>query len=624
MEERKNKNKKITALSIFITSILILFISISYAFMDDGVRGTKRQVITTGSLQLDLKEEKNITLANAMPMYDEVGMIGEPFEFTLQNKTSGNINYKLKLKNVTEGSKKLSTSIVKYGLTKDGVVTKDFLSKLKKNVLDSGTIEENQTINYSLRLWIDSNVEDEAQIKDKSLSYKIEVEVSQEIQYTNPAVVSDVFNKDVNLGEICKTYDDGTDTFLVGECSRNYVWYSGKLWRVVLKNNETGTVKMITDNAITVIAYNPLKQPNFENSYVDQWLSQEFLPTLHNYEDYLVVDSVWDTTLDGAKVPAKPNKETTVDRTVGLLNSYEYYTTYGKAGGQVSYMTGYLNNNSYWWLLNPYNDSYGRGTYQSGSLDYYTPAYERGIRPSVNFKSNIHIASGSGTQSDPYRLEGDSQETINGTTSLSTRYSGEYITFNNELYRIVGIEEGKTKIIAVDKPEELANIRFHNANSGTYFERADIKTDLETYYQNSIVEPYKSMIEPNQTWYLGKGGYGMSYKDSICTTVDINMSTSTCSKTTSTTTANVALPRIGEMFTSQITRGARSYFWMLNPSSNGTRIESINSTDNMVADYASKERTARPSMYLKQNVVISKTNTGDGTYEHPYDIELGE
>jgi len=28
-------------------------------------------------------------------------------------------------------------------------------------------------------------------------------------------------------------------------------------------------------------------------------------------------------------------------------------------------------------------------------------------------------------------------------------------------------------------------------------------------------------------------------------------------------------------------------------------------------------------MYLKSNIRIASSNTGDGTYEHPYDIELG-
>jgi len=29
-------------------------------------------------------------------------------------------------------------------------------------------------------------------------------------------------------------------------------------------------------------------------------------------------------------------------------------------------------------------------------------------------------------------------------------------------------------------------------------------------------------------------------------------------------------------------------------------------------------------MYLKSNIRIASSNTGDGTYEKPYDIELGE
>ena len=80
---------------------------------------------------------------------------------------------------------------------------------------------------------------------------------------------------------------------------------------------------MVTDNAITSIVYTAEGTSAFENSYADQWLNQEFLPTLHDYEDYLVVDSIWDATEDGSDTPSRPNGTTTVTRTVGLVNSYE-------------------------------------------------------------------------------------------------------------------------------------------------------------------------------------------------------------------------------------------------------------------------------------------------------------
>ena len=50
-------------------------------------------------------------------------------------------------------------------------------------ILDTGIIKGKQMIEYEYRMWLDSSIEDETLIKNKSLSYKIEVSVSQTDQY---------------------------------------------------------------------------------------------------------------------------------------------------------------------------------------------------------------------------------------------------------------------------------------------------------------------------------------------------------------------------------------------------------------------------------------------------------
>jgi len=415
----KNKRHQVAKISVFITSIFVIFLSITYPFINMTITGTKRQVITSGNLQIELEEDNSITLANAMPMYDEAGMIQDAFNFRLVNKTSEDTNYIVKLVDITDASKeKLDTSIVKYGLTKDGANTINLLSTLRDGKIDSDRISGNTTISYSLRLWIDSEVADNTQINGKSLSYRIDVEIQQD-GYMEKSVVFDTAA--ANLGENCSTHNDGTDTFLVGQCSKNYVWYSGKLWRVVLKNNETGAVKMVTDNNMTTIAYNEENNTAFENSYMDQWLTQEFLPTLHDADQYLVTNSVWNVTLNDSSTPARPNGTTTVTRTVGLLSSYEYYTTYNNSDGLATYLTGYLNNGKYWRLATPNNASNVWIALDYGLLITHSPTFAIGARPSVNLKSNIQIASGDGTESNPYRLQGDGKEATNGVTLLNTR-----------------------------------------------------------------------------------------------------------------------------------------------------------------------------------------------------------
>ncbi len=181
MSESKKKIQ-VAKISIFITSIFVIFLSVTYAFINLTLAGTRRQVITVGDLKLYLQEDKELTLSDAFPMYDEVGLIQDSYDFRLVNESKKDVEYILQLEDVTKTENKLATNIVKYGLTKDNATPKvNYLSAVETNdlIIDEGTIFKNTTIHYSLRLWIDSEVTDNNQIKNKSLSYRIHVETGQ-------------------------------------------------------------------------------------------------------------------------------------------------------------------------------------------------------------------------------------------------------------------------------------------------------------------------------------------------------------------------------------------------------------------------------------------------------------
>ena len=224
----------------------------------------------------------------------------------------------------------------------------------------------------------------------------------------------------------CKTKveEDGI-TYISGtkDCINfNYVWYSGKLWRIT-SINSNGTMKMITDDVITLISYNPQGDTNFYDiskkddttytgSYMYQWLNEDFLDTLYNHENIIVEDSTWNITNSNASslddVNTKLPETTLINNStigkntpVGLLNSYEYYLSYKNASSQ-SYSYGYLNIGYYWWLLNSYSSS--TIWYSNGGGSSYAPLYNYGVRPVVNLKSNIQLSGGSGTKDAPYTI----------------------------------------------------------------------------------------------------------------------------------------------------------------------------------------------------------------------------
>ena len=207
-------------------------------------------------------------------------------------------------------------------------------------------------------------------------------------------------------GDNGDTYDDGTDTFITGTDPNNYIWYSGKLWRAVSVNNKAKTTKLVTQWNISAINYSS-GSTDFEGSYMEDWLNDTtvdgFLGNLRDYENFIVTDSVWDATLDSTALGSitRPNGEVSVTDAVGLLNMYEYQSSYY---GTTS-RNGYLNNGLYWWTLTPYSSSYVRRVYDDGYAYYSSPSVAYGVRPSLNLKSNVQIINGDGTLNSPFEIQ---------------------------------------------------------------------------------------------------------------------------------------------------------------------------------------------------------------------------
>ena len=182
-------------------------------------------------------------------------------------------------------------------------------------------------------------------------------------------------------------------------------------------NNEAKTTKLVTQWNISVITYSS-GSTAFEGSYMDEWLNDTsvdgFLGNLRDYENFVVTDAVWDATLDATGLGSitRPNGEATVTDAVGLLNMYEYQSSYHG----TTYSKGYLNNEVIWWTLTPYSSSLVRYVYYDGSARFGSPrSVSYGVRPSINLKSSVRIVDGDGTIDNPYRLNGDNDKELLGT-----------------------------------------------------------------------------------------------------------------------------------------------------------------------------------------------------------------
>ena len=426
-----------------------------------------------------------------------------------------------------------------------------------------------------------------------------------------------------------KVVEDGI-TYISGtkECiDFNYVWYSGKLWRVTAIYPD-GTMKMITDDVITTISYNSSDNVNFytdnENkSYMYQWLNEDFLDTLYNYENIIVTDSKWNsltTTSGSTKIIEGATGVTTTTAPVSLFNSYEYYMSYKND----SVLEGYLDIGYEWWLLNPYSTSYVWYVNYRGDHKYHNQTSELAVRPSINLKSGIQLSGGSGTKTDPYTIAGDKEEVTSGTTLLNTRSSGEYVKFNNELYRIVSIENEITKINKNDYVRDTSNnvLKKQFSTSVTY--GGGTTDDYWDYYlnntwYNALDTTSKNMIVES-TYYMPIVSIWTSYKKALCATASNTVTTKNCKKTTSTWIGLVGLPRYGEMFASQQGSGysSSSNIGLMNPS-HPLEVRGVNSSGCGSNIELTGAFAVRPSINLKSSIKITG---GKGTRNNPFEISL--
>ena len=652
------RNKTIIIIS-FITILLLLTVGITYAAFNYNRTGTNNSQLVAGDIYMHYNETNELTITNAMPQstYTE----NNYFEFTIDGKntyTEQDIWYEIVLThgdNHETRTERLRDDLLKFRLVEvvDGeeqeLFTNQSYDDLTNQRIWVDTIPRNTNTEivktYRLYMWVSDSIrigntaeaDYDVDTWNTDVYASVKVNVTGDFNEKNlPVRNSSDFKELVvsNNTETCPTYveEDGI-TYISGssDCiDFNYVWYSGKLWRITAIY-PNGTMKMITDDVITTISYG--EDVNFytdegNSSYMYQWLNEDFLDTLVNSENIIVTDARWNATQTNSSI-TKPSETTLVTAPVGLLNSYEYYKSYENSrssnGYGYSYGNGYLNIGYFWWLLNPYSSSNVWRVFEDGNPDnFISSSNATGARPSINLQSGITISGGTGTSSDPYTISGDKETITAGTTLLNTRVSGEYVKFDGELYRIVGIENNTTKLNKMDYVRDESDaVITKNFSSSVYGDgSSDTYWDyyLNNAWYNSISETYKNMLVEG-TYYLGTVGYGVNYKASICATVSNTVTTTDCEKTSSTWTGYVGLPRYGEMFASQQGSGYSSseFMWLITPDSS-SYVWRIHSNGNAGKDSLSYyTHGARPSINLSSSVKITG---GTGLKNDPFEISL--
>ena len=639
------KQKRLLIISVI--SVVFLFIGSSYALLTNFDDTNTVMTVTTGKLTMAINSDQSlITLAGRIPEREASGLANSQAVPIILTNTNPVVLAKYVVKLVADSDpEKVSTldpSHIRYVVSTDGGNTYGNSRLLSENdVLYTGYIlPSNGSKTIYIKMWVDENAGTES--LNKTFYGSITVDLYQEgydisdASYKLKKVINDKETKDS-----CITYVEDTDGTIymsgsnTGACAvdYNYVWYSGKMWRITAIYPD-GRLKMITEDIITSI--DGYENSTYEGSWLYQWLNEDFLNTLYDPNKTIIdrENSYWNSS---DSVP--------VYGVVGSLNEYEYQQSY-KNTSHASYEDGYLNIKFTWYLI---DNNY---VLNSGNCDPISSNLVGiSVRPSIYLSSNA-ILQGNGTINSPYRIEGDIPIANSNATLLNTRISGEYVIFKNELYRIVEIEENTTKIVRVDYLRNSENTVLKKIVASTRYFGSNSNTQTDKYWDyylnniwlKEIFEIDANDVNPELTYdgllttgkyYLGKSsinGQTMSYKAAICSDVDnenyvkpIN-GENACERITDTYIGYVGLLRVGEMFStqSQLGSGGNSAtdMYLITPIGGAYGVVAkISQTGSRgYGHYGSSgdSLAVRPTLNIKSDVVILG---GDGTINNPFIIE---
>ncbi len=599
------KNKKYILLLIA-SLLVVIILGVTYAWLIQTVNGNKIQAMRVGTFKLSLEEGNSLSLPSSEFMSDEDGLKQDGFTFSVANtgKFTGSYSVYLDDDSINSNQTRLGDKYIKYNLEVNG--TKGNSVALNNRKIYEGTLAKGKTDDFILRIWLNKDVNGD--IGGQVFKVKLRIEVNQEIP---PTPVAEKLLAGVGSNGSIDT-SDSEQTFITGTDPNNYIWFSGKLWRAVSIDPTDNSVKLVTQWGITAIPYTSNGKSDFKGSYVEEWLNNTstdgFLGSLREPEKFIKMDSVWNATITAET--SKPPKTTLVTDAVGMINLYEYTMSHKN----VDISTGYLNNKLWWYLLNSANSIKWQMLGQNGNVNLNN-SYSFAVRPSINLQSNIKIVSGTGTSDNPYRLAGDDDKNLSGTL-LSTRYSGEYISFGigeNNLYRIVSHENGNGTKITSDIPlrenGQFDSMAFDTNLSVNYSTDITIGLFLNNAFLTSlkfISSDQVKMIEDSTTWYLG--------------TISANDNPNNIKNSNDKISLKIGMLRLGELMACQQSYSLQENpsFRLLTPYST-TEIRDIGGSGDSYYDSPSIQRGIRPAMNLKSNVVITG---GDGTKSNPFTIAL--
>ena len=221
MRDEASTFKKVFYVFLSIVFVM-LFCGASYALWNFEFEG-EFNVLEASSITMDfLESDEVINLDNAIPMPDELGKLGEAFDFMVRTETSASIGigYNIVLEKLepSEGYSFLRDDEVKIYLTDDNenvLLEPTFVSEISGNYVIYKKFNVHNSLmteikdKYKLRVWIDDGVTSDRINEESRLEYKFRLGVKTSIDSTSNSTYKVTYN--ANGGE--GVMSDSTFTF---------------------------------------------------------------------------------------------------------------------------------------------------------------------------------------------------------------------------------------------------------------------------------------------------------------------------------------------------------------------------------------------------------------------------
>ena len=171
------------SLVITIIGLLVIITGTSYAVLRGNTSSSSEQIIRAGGVTLTLTENYESINKKIIVLEDADGLLQEDvYEFNIKNTGSIAARYDVKIINELSGENVLPLEYIKVGLEINGEEYGPFNLGEEEGIIDSGVIYKKEIINYSLRIWLDKDKEEEIkEIEGKMANLKIVVEAEQRV-----------------------------------------------------------------------------------------------------------------------------------------------------------------------------------------------------------------------------------------------------------------------------------------------------------------------------------------------------------------------------------------------------------------------------------------------------------